>query len=115
MRHRKKKTTLGRERQQRQALLRSLADSLIAHGAIVTTLAKAKALRPFVEPLVTKAKRATLSDRRSVMKVLYTDAAVRTLFSEIGPKYKDRRGGYTGSQRWVTVPLTKLNRSGEFV
>ncbi len=95
MRHQKKKATLGRERAQRKALMRSLADSLILHGSIRTTKAKAKALRSVVEPLVTKAKKNTLTARRQAIKVLYTDRAVKKLMDELGPKYKDRDGGYT--------------------
>jgi large subunit ribosomal protein L17 len=102
MRHRKKKITLGRESAPRRALMRALAESLIVHGSIVTTEAKAKALRTVVEPLVTKAKKGTLTDRRSAMKVLYTDGAVRKLFADIAPRYAERKGGYTR--------ITKLGR-----
>lgn len=95
MRHRKKKTTLGREKSQREALLRNLAESLILHGKIKTTVAKAKALRIVVEPLITKARKGTLAERRNIMKFLYTEKAVKKLMDEIGPKYKERQGGYT--------------------
>ncbi|MBU0596937.1 50S ribosomal protein L17 [Patescibacteria group bacterium] len=95
MRHRKKNRSLGRVKRQREALLRNLADSLILHGKIETTLAKAKELRIFIEPLVTKAVVGTLADRRNLIKVLYTDEAVRKLMDEYGPKYKERPGGYT--------------------
>jgi len=95
MRHQKKKITLGRVSQVRKALMRSLAESLILHGSIKTTLAKAKALRTVVEPLVTKAKKNDLAARRNVLKFLYTEQAVNRLFTEIAPNYKDRRGGYT--------------------
>lgn len=95
MRHRKKKATLGRIAPQRKALMRSLAESLIINDGIKTTQAKAKALRTFVEPLVTKAKKGTLAQRRNIIKVLYTDKAVNKLMDEIGPRYKDREGGYT--------------------
>lgn len=96
MRHRKKKITLGRERGPRKALMRSLAESLILHGAITTTLAKAKALRGIVEPLVTIAKLAgTLIAERKLRQTLYTDGAVRKLLKEIAPKYAARQGGYT--------------------
>jgi len=95
MRHRSKKTILGREKAQRSALLRSLAQSLILHDAITTTRAKARALRLFVEPMVTKAKKGTISAQRQVRKQLYTDAAVNKLMNELGPRYKDRNGGYT--------------------
>lgn len=96
MRHRKKKVILGRERGPRKALLRSLAESLILHGAITTTIAKAKALRGIVEPLVTIAKGGkTVMVERRLRQALYTDRAVRKLMVEIAPKYTDRRGGYT--------------------
>lgn len=95
MRHRSKKFTLGREKAQRDALMRSLAESLILHGGIKTTKAKARALRRVVEPLVTKAKRGTLSARRDVMKVLCTNKAVTRLFTAIAPQYAGRHGGYT--------------------
>lgn len=95
MRHRKKKATLGRIAPQRKALMRSLAESLIIHDGIKTTQAKAKALRVFVEPLVTKAKEGTLAQRRNLISVLYTDAVVNKLMDDIGPRYKERNGGYT--------------------
>jgi len=95
MRHQKKKITLGRVSQVRKALMRSLAESLILHGSIKTTLAKAKALRTIVEPLVTKAIKNDLAARRNVLKFLYTEQAVNRLFNEVAPNYKDRRGGYT--------------------
>lgn len=95
MRHLKKKITLGREKAPREALMRNLAESLIMHGSIKTTKAKARALRTFVEPLVTKAKKGTLAERRALISVLYTDATVNKLLTDIGPRYKERAGGYT--------------------
>lgn len=95
MRHRSKKFTLGREKAQRDALIRNLAESLILHGGIKTTHAKARALRTFVEPLVTKAKRGTLADRRLLLSRLYTNQAVEKLMADYGPRYKERAGGYT--------------------
>lgn len=95
MRHLKKKITLGRVKGPRKALLRSLVESFILHGSIRTTRAKARALRTKVEPLITRAKRGTLADRRHAISFLYTDKAVKKLFDEIAPKYKDRKGGYT--------------------
>ncbi len=95
MRHRKKNNTLGRVKAQRDALLRNLAESLILHGAISTTRAKAKALRGFVEPLITTAKGGQLADRRLLISRLYTDEAVNKLMDVLGPQYKDRTGGYT--------------------
>ena len=95
MRHQKKGKTLGRVKAQREALMRSLAESLILHGKIKTTTAKAKELRRFVEPLVTKAKTNSLAQRRLLIKALYTDKVVNKLMGELGPKYKERPGGYT--------------------
>lgn len=95
MRHQKKGTKLGRERGQRKALLRSLAESLILHGFLVTTKAKARALRTVIEPLVTKAKRNNPVDREMIMEVLYTGKAVNKLVKEIAPRYAERKGGYT--------------------
>ena len=95
MRHKVKKTTLGRKKAPREAMLRNLAESLILNNSIKTTEAKAKALRGIIEPLITKARSNTLAARRNIIKVLYTEKAVKKLMEEIGPKYKDRQGGYT--------------------
>lgn len=95
MRHNKKKVILGREKAPREALMRNLAESLILHGAIKTTKAKAKALRSFVEPLVTRAKKGDLASRRFLIQALYTDQVVNKLIKELGPNYKERKGGYT--------------------
>lgn len=95
MRHKRQQAKLGREKAQREALMRSLAQSLVLHKKIKTTLAKAKALRGVIEPLVTKARRGTLADRRLIMKTLYTEKAVKMLMDDIAPKYADRQGGYT--------------------
>lgn len=95
MRHNRKKSTFGRKRAQRKALLRNLCDSLILNGKIRTTKAKAKTLRTVIEPLVTKAKRGSVADRRAVKKGLYTKKALTTLMDVIAPQYKDRQGGYT--------------------
>jgi large subunit ribosomal protein L17 len=95
MRHRKKKITLGREKAARVALLKNLAESLILHGSIKTTEAKAKALRTYVEPLVTKARKNTLASRRLIISKLFTEKAVKKLMEEVAPKYVERQGGYT--------------------
>ncbi|MEZ4704262.1 MAG: 50S ribosomal protein L17 [Bdellovibrionota bacterium] len=95
MRHRVSGRTLGRRPDQRLALFRGLATSLIDSGRIVTTLEKAKELRRFVEPLVTKAKKGDLNSRRLVAGKLYRKESVAKLFSEIAPALKDRAGGYT--------------------
>ena len=95
MRHNNKNVILGREKAPREALMRNLAESLILYGAIKTTKAKARALRSFVEPLVTKAKKGDLAARRFLIQSLYTDQAVNKLLKELGPTYKERKGGYT--------------------
>ena len=95
MAYTKKAHTFHRERNQRRALLRSLARALVLEERISTTEAKAKALRPFVERLVTYAKWNTLASRRLAVAKLHDEAAVKKLFATIGPRYADRKGGYT--------------------
>ncbi|MDP2651546.1 MAG: 50S ribosomal protein L17 [bacterium] len=90
-----RKTRFDRPSNQYRALLRSLARSLVLEERISTTEAKAKALRPFVERLVTYAKKNTLASRRLIKMKLGDDAAVKKLFSTIGPRYEKRAGGYT--------------------
>ena len=95
MRHRKANRQLRRTSEQRLALLRSLASSLIEHGAIETTEAKAKELRPFVEKLITKAKTGTLHARRLAVRHVQKREIADKLFQEVGPKLAKRPGGYT--------------------
>ena len=95
MRHRKAGRQLRRTSEQKLALMRNLATSLIEHGAIETTEAKAKELRPFVEKLITKATTGTLHSRRLAGRHIHKRAAADKLFQEIGPKYATRKGGYT--------------------
>lgn len=95
MRHGDKINNLGRTYSHRKALLNNLACELIAHKRIVTTLAKAKALRTFIEPLVTKAKENTTHQRRMVFSYLQDKEAVNELFSTIAEKVGGRPGGYT--------------------
>jgi large subunit ribosomal protein L17 len=95
MRHRKAGRQLRRTSEQKLALMRSLATSLIEHEAIETTEAKAKELRPFVEKLITKAKTGTLHARRLAVRHIHKRAAADKLFQEIGPRYAARNGGYT--------------------
>jgi large subunit ribosomal protein L17 len=96
MRHHHAGRTLGRDRDQRAALLRSLARSLILRGGITTTEARAKELRPFVEKLVTKSKTDTVTARRTVAGRLGDQTqALSKLFKTIGPRYKEQGGGYT--------------------
>lgn len=95
MRHRNKVNTLGRTKEHRKAMLANMASSLILRKRIYTTLAKAKVLRIFVEPLITKSKYDTTHSRRTVFKYLQNKLAVNELFREISKKIADRPGGYT--------------------
>jgi large subunit ribosomal protein L17 len=95
MRHHKVGKKFGRKRDQRRALLRSLAEGLIEHGRIQTTQARAKELRRFIEPLVTRARTGTLVARRLVTSRLGTVKRSKKLFDEIAPRYRERPGGYT--------------------
>jgi large subunit ribosomal protein L17 len=95
MRHNKKINHLGRKSAHRKAMLANMASSLIIHKRISTTLAKAKALRMYVEPLLTKSKSDTTHSRRVVFSYLQDKDAVSELFREISAKIADRPGGYT--------------------
>lgn len=95
MRHQKKKATLDRKTSGRRSLFANLAESLILYEKIRTTKAKAKAMRPYVERLISRAKENNLAARRYLIKVLYTNNVVKKLMEQIGPRYADRKGGYT--------------------
>ena len=95
MRHRKAGRQLRRTSEQKLALMRNLATSLIEYGAIETTEAKAKELRPFVEKLITKARSGTLHSRRLAGRHVQKREAADKLFKEIGPRFATRPGGYT--------------------
>ncbi|MFI3293356.1 MAG: 50S ribosomal protein L17 [Rikenellaceae bacterium] len=95
MRHNKKFNHLGRQRGHRKAMLANMASSLIEHKRIETTVAKAKALQMYIEPLVTKSKEDTTHQRRTVFSYLKQKEAVTELFRTIAPKVADRPGGYT--------------------
>ena len=112
MRHQTKKNMLGKAKDQRDALLRSLATELFVHGEIKTTMARAKALQPYAEEIITLAKRGDLHARRQAAKFmdlasgevfdapqadkkLADETVLRKLFVIIGKKYSDRKGGYT--------------------
>ena len=94
MRHNKAVNHLGRKSGHRKALLANMASSLILHKRIITTEAKAKALKPYVEPLITKSKEDTTHNRRVVFSYLKDKNAVSELFRTIAPKIADRPGGY---------------------
>lgn len=95
MRHNKKFNHLGRKKAHREAMLSNMASSLILHKRIFTTLAKAKALRVYVEPMITKSKEDTTHSRRVVFSKLQNKYAVKELFSTVATKVADRPGGYT--------------------
>ena len=95
MRHNKTINHLGRKSGHRKALLSNMATSLILHKRITTTVAKAKALKSYVEPLITKSKEDTTHNRRVVFSYLKNKEAVKELFSIIAPRIADRPGGYT--------------------
>ena len=95
MRHNKKGRKLGRKTAHRKALMSNLASALITNKRIKTTDAKAKELRKYIEPLVTFAKKGDLHSRRQVLKKIRHKSIVSELFSNIGPTFSNRNGGYT--------------------
>ena len=102
----KKGPRLGGSASQQKHLLSNMAASLIEHGAIKTTDAKAKVLRPYIEKIITKAKAGTVADRRAVLKLIPHKDVVAYLFDELAPKFENREGGYT---RFIKLE----NRSGD--
>ena len=102
MRHNKTTAKLSRKTAPRKAMLANLAMQLILFEAITTTEAKAKELRKYIEPMITKAKKGALGDRRMLIGKLPTKKVVSKLFEVIGPRYTERDGGYTR--------IIKLNR-----
>ena len=95
MRHQVKKGYLGRNTAHRRALLRNLVTSFLEKERVRTTLAKARSVRPVAEKMITLAKRGTLHARRQALAFMTKETAVQKLFDEIGPRYKERPGGYT--------------------
>ncbi len=95
MRHRKGGAKLGRQPAHRRATLRNLVTNLIERERITTTLARAKAVRPFAERIISLGKRDTLHARRQAAAFLMTPLATRKLFDDIAPRFADRSGGYT--------------------
>jgi len=113
MRHQKKTVKLGRTASHRKALIANQICSLIEHSRIKTTLAKAKAVRPVAEKMVTLGKKASLHSRRTALAVLRQKDAVRKLFEEIAPRSATRQGGYTriiklGPRKSDSAPLAFL-------
>lgn len=94
MRHCKRGRHLNRTSEHRSAMIRNLVSSLFEHGKVITTPAKAKEARPFAEKMITLAKKGTLHDRRRALSKLHSKRVVNSLFAELGPRYKDREGGY---------------------
>ncbi|MFA5129465.1 MAG: 50S ribosomal protein L17 [Patescibacteria group bacterium] len=95
MRHRKNKATLDRSNGPREALIRGLATSIVLYESVNTTLAKAKAVRPVVEKLITSGRSKTLASRRKLASALLVESAVNKVLEELGPRYAKRAGGYT--------------------
>jgi large subunit ribosomal protein L17 len=95
MRHRKHKYNVGKNPAHRVSLIRNLASEIIDHGKIKTTHTKCKAVRPYVEKLITLAKVDTVANRRLADSRIKNKAVVQKLFNEVAPKYKERPGGYT--------------------
>lgn len=110
MRHGKTINHLGRKTAHRAALLSNMASSLILNKRITTTVAKAKALRKYVEPLLTKAKDDTTHSRRTVFSYLQNKESVKTLFGEVAGKIADRPGGYT---RIIKMGDTRVGDNAE--
>ena len=104
MRHNKKFNHLGRTASHRSAMLANMAVSLIMHKRITTTLAKAKALKKYVEPLITRSKNDSTNSRRVVFRYLQKSYAVKELFGEIAARVADRPGGYTRIIKLGTRP-----------
>ena len=95
MRHGKTGKKLGRDSSHRRALYANLACSLIEHGRIKTTEAKAKAVKPYAEKMITLGRRGDLHARRQVLSELHSQEVVHQLFADVGPRMADRPGGYT--------------------
>jgi len=110
MRHLKAGRKLNRNAAHRLALLRNLSCALIEHERIITTVAKAKALRPFIEKLITLAKKGSLHARRLAVARLHNKDAVAKLFKEIAPRFAERPGGYT---RIIRRQERRLGDAGE--
>ncbi|MEU2086562.1 50S ribosomal protein L17 [Streptomyces albus] len=104
---------LGGSASHQKAMLGNLATALFEHGRITTTEAKARRLRPVAERLITKAKKGDLHNRRQVMRTILDKGVVHTLFTEIGPRYENRPGGYTritkiGPRRGDNAPMAVI-------
>lgn len=112
MRHHNKNKKFGRKRDQRNAFMRSLASSLILKERIRTTETRAKAIRPYVEKLVTKGRRNDLATRRLLISRLGSEDVVKKLIDDISPRYEKRAGGYT---RITKVGVRKSDASPQAI
>jgi len=113
MRHRNTTKTLGRKKASREAMLRNLAQSVILYEKVKTTETKAKVVRSVVEKMITTAKAGDLNARRQLMKELSTEGAVNKALEVLGPRYKERAGGYTriikgGNRQGDGAPVVQL-------
>ena len=104
MRHRVKGKILDRPTGPRQAMMRSLATNLVIYEKIKTTEGKAKAIKPVIEKYITDSKKNDLATRRKLLKFFYWENAVKKMLEVIGPRYKDRKGGYTRIIKLGTRP-----------
>ena len=95
MRHQRSGRKLGRDASHRKALYANLTGALIEHGRIKTTIAKAKEVRPIAEQMITLGRRGGVHSRRQALKFLRSQDVVHKLFSDVGPRFKDREGGYS--------------------
>jgi large subunit ribosomal protein L17 len=95
MKHHKRTRSFGRDKNQRVALMKSLARSLVLHERITTTEAKAKELRPYVERLITRGKSKSLANTRLINEILGSETGTKKIVEKIAPKYEKRSGGYT--------------------
>jgi large subunit ribosomal protein L17 len=117
MRHNRTVKKIGSNASHRKSILSNLAGSLFLNKRIVTTLAKAKAAKSFIERMITHAKKGTLSARRLVLQYVHNKSAVKTLFTEVAPTYANRNGGYTrviklGNRHGDGAPLSILELVG---
>ena len=113
MRHRNTVAKLNRTAAHRRALLKNLATSLIENERVITTVAKAKVLRPYAERLITLGKRDTLHSRRQAMRWIHGRPTAKKLFEELAPRYRTRAGGYTrivkiGSRAGDAAPMAMI-------
>ncbi len=113
MRHGNKTQYLGRDASHRKAMLSNMASSLILNKRITTTVARGKALRVYIEPLITKSKNDTTHSRRTVFSYLQNKDSVNILFRDVAEKVADRPGGYTriiklGNRKGDNAPLAKI-------